>query len=1240
MARTSNEFGGGEIVPAIEAITGIQAPVMADFQIVPNSTVIREDGSDRRIQNQLKNLKSSSGIERIPFNGIDELDTEFGFINASAQILLGGSGFSVAQNTATVAITNSNGASGTITLTFTPSAATVEATATAFATAFNESTDARLSEYTAGASSRSSNSSSLILVHVVNFVAKSIGETFNMSVLTVSFTTPSAVTATAQRHNASDRASVYAINSGDSRIRFIRGVENWSYSILSPTGTTPGIGVLIESTSANSAGSVAIMGAVEVTFFGTALNMLAFTDRNPQNWLARIDGGELRQVSPNKNRGNFSQPDQVDQTNNAFSKSNNIIPIVSGLDRGVHTVTIYIRRHGASASSGGTNTVIYGCEFINANTGITQQPGADFDGRVEALAETTFPIKPDNSTVPSADRAGNAAVYTNSSGISGIQGARVLNYLTSGGQYKQVFNTVDAVIATGGSTPVAASIYTLRIDGPGSGTGTTTSTITIPDESTTLSLETFGAGGDGGNGVLSGGFAAGSGGGGGGGAYANASYTKTGASGDTLAIVVGAGSEIGNVNNTTITGGGALSGSFTVNAGIAGVGADPGNSLAGTGGAGGTVPGNANITGLTVVGMPTLGAGNSGTDGEIKFASGGGDGNVEGGQGGLPGNQSGNTDNGGVGVSGTGGTGVPMGGPGEIPGGGGGGGGASFSRDGVGGQGGLGRVTITIRARSGLSESSFGSNVSFPSTLQPVSDGLINLDPGSAVNGEPLNVFADASHGNQEVIRRINFREFGVNNNFATLGGSSVDVAFTLDDGTTTLVGNDVDTSVTGFIGGIDAIALSEIADFVTLTFVGTGLDIFGSRQLDDTVAASINVEVDGFSIGNLTTLPTNFIGVIPIVSGLAYGTHTVKFQNTIARNFGMVDFIIYGPKKPEIPTLDAGSLELSDYNIMADYSASNLTSGLSGRRSKGVLGKSPTREFILIGGTDTANLETLITSPFGYVWNMQGQGTTAIPPGAADYTFYGTGMEIWATTASAASNPASLITLAGNRLSATNFDISVDGGTRTGTGLLPNVDIRTLNSVAYDTTNGRWQRTAGTALGNSFILQISGLDLKTYTLNVQDEQFTGSVGDTNLEAGFVITPIHINDDTLKVGSEGLNNLTIDPVIEEDEQVTLANLGEAKAWIDCMPTGSPRATHNISAVIRRGTGQFTIYFDKPFKSGDYVVIGTSSSSARTFAIEGVGNKRANSVNIVITRNDGANLDESFYAAFFGELIDE
>ena len=75
MARTSNEFGGGEIVPAIEAITGIQAPVMEDFVAVPFGTVNHEHGERRQIQNLTNNLKGSSGIERITCNGIDELDT-------------------------------------------------------------------------------------------------------------------------------------------------------------------------------------------------------------------------------------------------------------------------------------------------------------------------------------------------------------------------------------------------------------------------------------------------------------------------------------------------------------------------------------------------------------------------------------------------------------------------------------------------------------------------------------------------------------------------------------------------------------------------------------------------------------------------------------------------------------------------------------------------------------------------------------------------------------------------------------------------------------------------------------------------------------------------------------------------------------------------------------------------------------------------------------------------------------
>ena len=78
--------------------------------------------------------------------------------------------------------------------------------------------------------------------------------------------------------------------------------------------------------------------------------------------------------------------------------------------------------------------------------------------------------------------------------------------------------------------------------------------------------------------------------------------------------------------------------------------------------------------------------------------------------------------------------------------------------------------------------------------------------------------------------------------------------------------------------------------------------------------------------------------------------------------------------------------------------------------------------------------------------------------------------------------------------------------------------------------------------------------------------------GDIQFEGAYIITPIHINDDTLKIGSEGLNNLTIDPVVEEDEQVVLANLGEAKAWGRFNNGSAANAgidgSYNVSAYLR------------------------------------------------------------------------
>ena len=62
-----------------------------------------------------------------------------------------------------------------------------------------------------------------------------------------------------------------------------------------------------------------------------------------------------------------------------------------------------------------------------------------------------------------------------------------------------------------------------------------------------------------------------------------------------------------------------------------------------------------------------------------------------------------------------------------------------------------------------------------------------------------------------------------------------------------------------------------------------------------------ITVTVDGLSVGTFTPIDNEDMVIRPIVSGLAYGTHTVLFQANTSNtnNQGVSDFIIYGPKKP-----------------------------------------------------------------------------------------------------------------------------------------------------------------------------------------------------------------------------------------------------------------------------------------------------------------------------------------------------
>jgi hypothetical protein len=366
--------------------------------------------------------------------------------------------------------------------------------------------------------------------------------------------------------------------------------------------------------------------------------------------------------------------------------------------------------------------------------------------------------------------------------------------------------------------------------------------------------------------------------------------------------------------------------------------------------------------------------------------------------------------------------------------------------------------------------------------------------------------FNSANHdaANEEVIRNYFWREFGAgrSDDFSTLTNSPGSKTFTLDDGTTTLTGDSVLNEVTG--GGPEGVRAAGNGNYLTLTFVGTGLDIIKSDTATgggDTFAFT----VDG---GSAVTYSTTGVGtspqVVKIVSGLPYGTHIVKFSRTSAPSvyhLKHLNFIVYGPKKPTLPT---GAVEIADYNILADYVANTVAGGET--IGTGILRKESWHEFTYVGTWSTPAL-----NPGGaggqYVQTTTTGTAGASPTGTyAQYTFWGTG-----------------------------FDFRLYGGSPTFAMSLTDIAAGTtmtnftgFGAGAYGGHAFTMASGTGTANNVQGGISISGLPLKLYRMTIAATSASG----LNLQTMDIITPIHVHklngphtiQNTLSVGSQGIND--------------------------------------------------------------------------------------------------------------------
>jgi hypothetical protein len=379
------------------------------------------------------------------------------------------------------------------------------------------------------------------------------------------------------------------------------------------------------------------------------------------------------------------------------------------------------------------------------------------------------------------------------------------------------------------------------------------------------------------------------------------------------------------------------------------------------------------------------------------------------------------------------------------------------------------------------------------------SDGSI-AKAVTPTDASQLNL-ASATHANEEVAKEYNFREFtaGRTDDFSIVNtlGSAV-VAYTLADGVTSLLLN------TGASGGLGFSTPREgvqaDSGFIQFTFVGTGLDIIG---INDLSIRAYDVSVDGTSIGTLNVSSVINSNVLKVVSGLPYGTHVVRFTKGILNSFGINSFIVYQPKTPTLP---AGSIGLSAYNIMADYvGVSNTLGGTTLAIGRGVLRKQASNGIVYAGSWIYSGVSA--DFPAGNIFGSSTSGSYY------EYSFFGTGLELRHTYSTVSAS----------------YTVSIDGANYTGA-------ATAKASAGSSWTPGTSTWVVAGSLGSS--LEITGLSLGIHKVRVTKDASVDFMYPVSID---VITPIHSVQTLLPyelqnlapIGFQSLGDLRVNTALKE-----------------------------------------------------------------------------------------------------------
>jgi hypothetical protein len=454
-----------------------------------------------------------------------------------------------------------------------------------------------------------------------------------------------------------------------------------------------------------------------------------------------------------------------------------------------------------------------------------------------------------------------------------------------------------------------------------------------------------------------------------------------------------------------------------------------------------------------------------------------------------------------------------------------------------------------------------------------------------AVNAAQANL-SSADHTNEEIARTYNWREFGAGRSDDFSNNTSAAKAFTLDDGTTTLISNNA------AVGSNNLLYSVGTNSFVTLTFVGTGLDIVaahGAAGTSDTMA----FYVDGNSVGTISGTANTNTRFIKIASGLSYGTHTVKIVNTTYAQQQLMfqNFVVYQPRKPVLP---AGAVELADYNVMANFVANTVAAVTN--ISQGTLRKANTREITYVDGTGgTTSWSIGTVDPASHISGFDNNSDRL--NAYVQLPFFGFGFDFRFQVSTNRSANIS-VTLNGTLLTTANFPTAV---------------FTTYGGVTFTAGTGILNQNAASQVGAGFT--VSGLPLAEYVV-----KFNNNAGGSYLAFGEcidIITPIHSAksnvasdlQNTLPIGSQGISDNRKLSAVKD-------TLSATKVWAQAVGVAngpsttatSPVPMPDMSITIKTSGGPAEIKYSVGFAESGNInaffliyVDGVSIGNGRVFA---------------------------------------